>query len=216
MDISKKTATYKNTRLKICGLSRTSDIAYANELKPDYIGFVFAPGSRRYVTPAMAQQLKAQLANDIQAVGVFVNEPLCSIRALIEAGTIDVIQLHGDEDNAYLSALRNITDKPMIQAFRINSRQALSRALASEADYILLDNGGGGTGQTFDWSLIAKIERPYFLAGGLDCNNIAEAITRFHPFAVDVSSGAETDGYKDYHKMKALIQIVDQQNGGNK
>ena len=216
MDISKQPATYKNTRLKICGLSRASDIAYANELKPDYIGFVFAPGSRRYVTPAIAHQLKAQLANDIQAVGVFVNEPLCSIRALAEAGTMDVIQLHGDENNTYLSSLRDITDKPMIQAFRIDSRQALSRALASEADYILLDNGGGGTGRTFDWSLIEKIERPYFLAGGLDCNNIAEAITRFHPFAVDVSSGAETDGYKDYHKMKALIQMVDQQNGGNK
>lgn len=216
MDISKKTATYKNTRLKICGLSRASDIAYANELKPDYIGFVFAPKSRRYVTPAMAHRLKAQLANDIQAVGVFVNEPLCSIRALAEAGTIDVIQLHGDENNTYLSSLRDITDKPMIQAFRIDSRQAFMRTLASEADYILLDNGGGGTGQTFDWSLIEKIERPYFLAGGLDCNNIAEAITRFHPFAVDVSSGAETDGYKDYYKMKALIQIVDQQNGGNK
>ena len=216
MDISKQPATYKNTRLKICGLSRASDIAYANELKPDYIGFVFAPKSRRYVTPAIAHQLKAQLANDIQAVGVFVNEPLCSIRALAEAGTMDVIQLHGDENNTYLSSLRDITDKPMIQAFRIDSRQALSRALASEADYILLDNGGGGTGRTFDWSLIEKIERPYFLAGGLDCNNIAEAITRFHPFAVDVSSGAETDGYKDYHKMKALIQMVDQQNGGNK
>ncbi len=216
MDISKQPATYKNTRLKICGLSRASDIAYANELKPDYIGFVFAPKSRRYVTPAMAQQLKAQLANDIQAVGVFVNEPLCSIRALAEAGTIDVIQLHGDENNTYLSSLRDITDKPIIQAFRIDSHQSLMRALASEADYILLDNGMGGTGQTFDWSLIEKIERPYFLAGGLDCNNIAEAITRFHPFAVDVSSGVETDGYKDYHKMKALIQIVNQQNGGNK
>lgn len=216
MDISKQPATYKNTRLKICGLSRASDIAYANELKPDYIGFVFAPKSRRYVTPAMAHRLKAQLANDIQAVGVFVNEPLCSIRAMAEAGTMDVIQLHGNENNAYLSALRDITDKPIIQAFRIGSHQSLMRALASEADYILLDNGMGGTGQTFDWSLIEKIERPYFLAGGLDCNNIAEAIMRFHPFAVDVSSGVETDGYKDYHKMKALTQIVDQQNGGNK
>ncbi len=209
------------TKIKICGLTREVDISYANELKPDYVGFVFARKSRRYVSPERAGQLKSLLDDHILATGVFANEPLPSVLALADAGIIDVIQLHGAEDEAYISALQNRTDKPIIQAFCINSSQDTAQAMRSTADYILFDSGKGGTGKAFDWPLISEIKRPYFLAGGLDCFNITRAITSLQPFAVDVSSGVETDGYKDYHKMKTFIQAVrqnysadGQQNGG--
>ena len=192
-------------KIKLCGLTRPCDIEAVNELQPDYIGFVFAKKSRRYVSPEKAEELKAMLAPGIQAVGVFVNEEPEQIAALLEAGTIDVAQLHGQESETEIRRLRELTDHPMIQAFRIDTEQDVERANASTADYVLLDSGAGGTGTVFDWDLLQAIRRPYFLAGGLDTENLGTVRAKLNPYGVDVSSGIETGGYKDKEKMTAFV-----------
>lgn len=195
------------TRIKLCGLSKDSDIAIANGLSPEYIGFVFAPKSKRYVTPDRARELKAMLDTRIKAVGVFVNEEPETVAQLLNSGTLDVAQLHGNEDEEYIDRLRQLTVKPVIKAFRISTERDIADAVHSTADYILLDSGAG-TGSVFDWSLIQNISRPYFLAGGLDPHNVSEAIRTLHPYAVDVSSGIETDGVKDRSKMAEFVDTV--------
>ena len=192
-------------KIKLCGLTRPCDIEAVNELQPDYIGFVFAKKSRRYVSPEKAKELKAMLASGIQAVGVFVNEESEQIVSLLEAGTIDVAQLHGQESEKEIRQLRELTDHPLIQAFRIDTEQDVERANASTADYVLLDSGAGGTGTVFDWDLLQAIRRPYFLAGGLDTENIGTVKAKLNPYGVDVSSGIETGGYKDKEKMTAFV-----------
>lgn len=196
------------TKIKLCGLSRPCDIAYVNELRPEYIGFIFARKSKRYVSPEQAAALKAELSPGILAVGVFVNEPIESIAALLQCGTIDVAQLHGAETEDDISALRALTGKPIIKAFRIDTEADIRAAQASSADYVLLDSGSGGTGTVFDWRLIQKMERPYFLAGGLNPDNVASAVAALHPYAVDVSSGIETADYKDPEKMRSFVCAV--------
>lgn len=192
-------------KIKLCGLTRSCDIEAVNELQPDYIGFVFAKKSRRYVSPEKAEELKAMLAPGIQAVGVFVNEEPEQIVSLLEAGTIDVAQLHGQEGEREIRRLRELTDHPLIQAFRIDTEQDVERANASMADYVLLDSGAGGTGTVFDWDLLQAIRRPYFLAGGLDTENLGTVKAKLNPYGIDVSSGIETDGYKDKEKMTAFV-----------
>ena len=194
-------------KIKFCGLRREQDILYANELKPDYIGFVFAGTSKRYVDPETALLLRNKLADDIIPVGVFVDKPADTVADMVRRGIIDVVQLHGKEDEAYIAALRELTDAVIIQAFRIGSEEDAERAGKSSADYILLDSGQG-TGSTFNWSLISGIRRDYFLAGGLNPGNVSEAVMRCNPFAVDVSSGIETDGFKDIEKMRAFTEAV--------
>jgi len=200
------------TRVKVCGLKRPEDMAYANELLPDYVGFVFAKASKRYVSPETAASLRAMLLPQIITVGVFVDEPVEQVIALLQSGVIAMAQLHGAESQAYVRELKSRTHAPIIQAFRIASREDVLRAEESEADYILLDHGAGGTGEMFDWSLLDGIDRPFFLAGGLSAENVGEAIMRYKPFAVDSSSKLETDGVKDYNKMKAFVEAV-RQNG---
>ena len=195
------------TKIKLCGLSRPCDIEAANKLKPDYIGFVFAPKSRRYVTYKKAEELKSLLSPDIEAVGVFVNEPSPNIATLLKKGIIDIAQLHGDEDEDYIAELRLLTDKTIIKAFRIKTANDIKIVEQSTADDILLDSGAG-TGTVFDWDLLKSIQRPYFLAGGLDARNVASAIKTLHPYAVDVSSGIETAGVKDKTKMAAFVAAV--------
>ena len=195
------------TKIKLCGLSRPCDIEAANELKPEYIGFVFAPKSRRYVTPEKAKELKQLLDPDICAVGVFVNEDPERIACLVNSGVIDIAQLHGSEDEDYIKKLRTLTDKPVIRAFRIESARDIEDAEHCSAEYVLLDSGAG-TGAVFDWELIQDIKRPYFLAGGLSLDNVGDAVEMLHPFAVDVSSGIETDGVKDRIKMAAFVAAV--------
>lgn len=192
-------------KIKLCGLMRPCDIEAVNELQPDYIGFVFAKKSRRYVSPEKAEKLKAMLAPGIQAVGVFVNEEPAQIVSLLEAGTIDVAQLHGQESETEIRRLRELTDHPLIQAFRIDTEQDVERANASTADYVLLDSGAGGTGTVFDWDLLQAIRRPYFLAGGLDTENLGTVKAKLNPYGIDVSSGIETGGYKDKEKMTAFV-----------
>ena len=220
------------TGIKICGMRRIEDIEAANACRPDFIGFILSPGFRRSVTPEAAEQLARRLAPGILKVGVFVNESV--ERVASAAGFLDLIQLHGKEDNAYIRDLRGrlmttndprghmatmTTNDPrgrlLIQAFRIRCANDLKRAMESEADYLLLDNGTG-TGEAFDWSLIRDAEalkrgaaaKPWILAGGLGPDNVAEAVRRFRPFAVDLSSGAETDGWKDPEKMARCVQAV--------
>lgn len=195
------------TKIKICGLRREQDIRYANELMPDYIGFVFLKGKMRYVTFEEAAHLRSLLDPAIPAVGVFVNEPAENVIRLLQAGTIQIAQLHGQEDEAYAEELRRAGDHCIIRAFAVRSSEDIHRAFAFPADYPLLDNGKG-TGETFDWSLFQEQEKPFFLAGGLSSENVKEAIECFHPYAVDVSSGVETDGFKDYEKMKAFMDAV--------
>ncbi len=196
------------TKIKLCGLSRPCDIETVNRLRPDYIGFIFAPKSRRYVPPERAAELKAMLDPSIMAVGVLENEKPEQVARMLADEIIDIAQLHGGEDAAYVSELRRLTDKPLIQAFRIDTAADVAAAEESPADYILLDSGTGGTGTVFDWKLIESIRRPYFLAGGLGLDNVTEAVTALHPYAVDVSSGIETDGMKDAAKMERFVAQV--------
>lgn len=195
-------------KIKLCGLTRPCDIEAVNELQPDYIGFVFAKKSRRYVSPDKAAELKAMLAPGIQAVGVFVNEEPEQIASLLESGTIDAAQLHGQEGESEIARLRELTDHPLIQAFRIDTKEDVERANDSTADYVLLDSGAGGTGTAFDWNLLQAIRRPYFLAGGLETENLGMVKAKLDPYGVDVSSGIETDGYKDKEKMTAFVAAV--------
>ncbi|MCM1267921.1 MAG: phosphoribosylanthranilate isomerase [Bacteroidales bacterium] len=195
-------------KIKLCGLTRPSDIETANLLHPDYVGFVFAKKSRRYVSPDRVKALKEVLRPEIMAVGVFVNEEPEVVADWLAAGIIDVAQLHGTEDETYIEKLRELTDRPLIKAFSITGVRDIREANASTADFVLLDTGEGGTGKAFDRELLAGMERPYFLAGGLDPSNVGEAVRRWRPYGVDVSSGIETDGLKDSEKMRAFVTNV--------
>ena len=196
-----------HTKIKICGMTCEADIKAVNTYLPDYIGFVFLKGKMRYVTFEEAARLRSLLNPAIPAVGVFVNEPAENVIRLLQSGTIQIAQLHGQEDEAYAEELRRAGDHCIIRAFAVRSSEDIHRAFAFPADYPLLDNGKG-TGETFDWSLFQEQEKPFFLAGGLSPENVKEAIECFHPYAVDVSSGVETDGFKDYEKMKAFMDAV--------
>ena len=195
------------TKIKLCGLTRSCDIEYVNELLPEYIGFVFAPKSRRYISPEKAEVLREHLDDRITPVGVFVDEKIEVIADLIKRKIIDIVQLHGNESEQYIEDLRRVIDCPVIKAFRIESEADIVSANNSSADYVLLDSGGG-TGKVFDHSLLKDIARPYFLAGGLTPENVETAVKQLKSFAVDVSSSLETDGFKDKIKMTAFVNAV--------
>jgi len=196
------------TKIKICGLSRHEDVLYVNKLKPDYAGFVFAKKSRRYLSDTQAKSLRAQLDPKIVSIGVFVDDNIEHIKKLVESGVIEQIQLHGQEDEDYIESLRQNTKQPIIKAYTIDSAEDIVAAQKSRADFILLDHGKGGTGETFDWQLIQNFKRPFFLAGGLEPINVAQAIAHTKPYAVDVSSGVEENAYKSYDKIKMFINNV--------
>lgn len=199
----------KKTKIKICGLKRPEDIQAVNAAKPDFCGFIIEfSKSSRCVAREKVRDLVKGLHNDIIPVGVFVNAPPQLPAQLLNEGTLGIAQLHGNEDEDYIRTLRTLTDKPLIQAFSIRDKEDVNRACQSTADYILLDQGGGGTGKTFDWSLIPSISRPFFLAGGLGTDNLEKAIRHVHPWAVDLSSSLETQGYKDPEKIKRAVEIV--------
>lgn len=199
------------TKIKICGLRRPEDIAAVNRYRPDYAGFVFAPG-RRQVTPAQAAALVQELLPEICPVGVFVNAPEEMICGLVEAGTIRVIQFHGQETERTITRMkRRYPDVPVIRAVSMKQGHELGRWDASDADYLLLDAGNGGTGHMFDHSLITQagaIQKPWFLAGGMQPDNVQEAIASFAPFGIDCSSGVETEGWKDPFKIRRIIENV--------
>ena len=194
-------------RIKLCGLMQNTDIETANRLKPEYIGFVFAKKSRRYLSVEQAEALKKLLLPEIAAVGVFVDEEISVVADLLKRGVIDIAQLHGSEDNRYIKALKEETGKPVIKAFRISGEEDLRAIPDCAADQILLDSGAG-SGEVLDWTLLEKVKRPFFLAGGLNPCNVTDAVRTAAPFAVDVSSGIETDGRKDPEKMEAFVNNV--------
>ena len=197
------------TKIKICGLRRREDILAVNEAKPDYCGFIIEfPSSFRSVTADEVRELVKELDPEIRPVGVFVNAPMELVRTLLDDGTLALAQLHGQENEDYIRQLKIMTDQLLIKAFSIKTEEDVKRAIRSEADYILLDQGAGGTGETFDWSLVPSIKRPWFLAGGLGCDNLETAIKMLHPWAVDLSSSVETDGHKDPDKIVKAVQTV--------
>lgn len=195
------------TKIKLCGLRRACEIEWVNELKPDYIGFVFSKKSRRYVNPGEAGKLKAMLHPSIKAVGVFVDAKPEVIAKMAELEVIDAVQLHGSEDEAYLRELKRQIKIPVFQAFRITSAEDVKRAEESSADMVLLDSGAG-CGEIFDWSLLKDMKRPYFLAGGLTPENVSDAIDRLQPYGVDASSSLERSGVKEKEKMTAFVEAV--------
>ena len=195
------------TKIKFCGLTRPCDIEAANEIKPDYIGFVFAPKSKRRVSYKQAVDLKNLLNKDIKAVGVFLNEDIDQVISLLNLGIIDAAQLHGDESVEYITRIQKETGKPVIKAFQIHSEQDVAYAEETIADYIILD-AGTGEGKTFDWALVENFKKPYFLAGGLNPSNVTDAMRKLNPYALDVSTGIETDGLKDKNKMAEFAAAV--------
>ena len=197
------------TKIKICGLYRPCDIQFVNDARPDWCGFIIDfPKSHRNVSPHEVRSLRACLAPGIMPVGVFVDQPVEQVCALLNDGTISIAQLHGHEDAAYIAALRASSPGHAVwKAFKIRSLDDLDAANASSADLVLLDNGYG-TGRTFDWSLAGGVNRPFLLAGGLAPDNIPEAVAALHPYGVDISSGVETGGQKDRGKILAAVSAA--------
>lgn len=192
-------------KIKICGLFRDCDIDYVNEAKPDFIGFVFAK-SRRQVSMEWAEAMRPKLRSEITPVGVFVNESLANVAQLLNNNIIEMAQLHGDENEHYIQELKSLTNKPIIKAVRVLSHDDIDTAQHTVADFLLLDNGTGGTGESFDWSLVSKVTKHFFLAGGLKDDNIEQAILATSPYAVDLSSGVETGGLKDKDKILEIVR----------
>lgn len=198
------------TKIKLCGMLRSRDIDYVNEAASDFVGFVFAQ-SRRRVTPGAAESMRRRLSDGIRAVGVFVNEKPGNIAALVSGGIIDAVQLHGDEDENYIKALKLSVKCDIIKAVRVRTADDIRLAQTSAADYLLFDKFSagvyGGTGEMFDHSLV-RSEKPFFLAGGLNSGNVEKAIRDTKPFAVDLSSGIETNGVKDREKILETVRRI--------
>ncbi len=194
-------------KIKLCGLSRIEDIAAANTFKPEFIGFVLWKKSKRYVDKDTAIALRSKLNPGIQVVGVFVDEDLDLVAEYLNEGIIDIAQLHGKENDKYIHNLREQTQKPIIKAFLVKSEEDVEEVNVSPADYVLLD-AGMGEGNSFDWELLKGVNRPFFLAGGLSPENVKDAIRDIQPFAVDVSSGIESEGHKDASKMGSFVANV--------
>ena len=196
-------------KIKICGIKRLEDIEIVNRYKPDYIGFVFAD-SKRKVSHELAFELKSNLSPDITSVGVFVDADMDEITKLFDEGIIDMAQLHGSENEEYIINLKENTNCKLkiINAIEMSDEKDLLEYDNSAADFLLLDSGKG-SGKTFDWSLIRKdLNKKFFLAGGINKSNVMEAIGEFNPFAVDLSSSLETDGFKDENKIREIMEVI--------
>lgn len=194
------------TKVKICGLRRMEDIEAVSLYRPDACGFILSQPFHRYVPKDQLAQLKAKLDQRITAFGVFVNEPLSAVEEYVREGLIDAVQLHGEEDDSYIKALRkDFPGLTVMKAFTVKSEEDLEKAAASSADLVLLDSGKG-TGKTFRWELLKEFSRPYVLAGGLNPDNVQEALKTLHPYGIDTSSGVETDGFKDSEKIRLFME----------
>ena len=210
-------------KIKLCGMMKPCDIEYANRVKPDFVGFIFA-NTRRKISAAQAKQFREALDAEIPPVGVFVNEDISVITSLVQNGCIDLIQLHGEEDADYIRRLREVCDVPVIKAVKVQTVEQIRQAAALPVDYLLLDTYRkgvlGGTGEAFDWELLREAKaaagdtaegelfgKPYFLAGGLHAGNLREAAA-LGSYGLDVSSGIETDGSKDFTKMVEVMELV--------
>lgn len=197
------------TKIKICGLYRPEDIHYVNLARPDWCGFIINfSRSHRNLSPGRVRILRQYLDSAVIPVGVFVNQRVEDVAALLNDGTISIAQLHGQEDPAYIAALRRLAPgKPVWRAFKIRTEADLEAANASPADLVILDNGYG-TGETFDWSLAGGVTRPYLLAGGLTPENIPQAVRQLRPYGLDISSGVETEKKKDFPKIQAAVNAA--------
>lgn len=210
-------------KIKLCGMMKPCDIEYANRVKPDFVGFIFA-NTRRKISAAQAKQFREALDAEIPAVGVFVNEDISVIASLVQDGCIDMIQLHGEEDADYIRRLREICDVPVIKAVKVQTVEQIRQAAALPVDYLLLDTYRkgvlGGTGEAFEWELLREAKaaagdtaegelfgKLYFLAGGLHAGNLREAAA-LGSYGLDVSSGIETDGSKDFTKMVEVMKLL--------
>ena len=198
------------TLVKICGLTRPEDIAAVNRHRPDYAGFVFA-ASRRRVSPDRAKALIERLDRAILPVGVFVDEPAEAVAAIARHCDLRAVQLHGGETNETIAALRLLLPPAVAVIKAVPVRDGASLAAAEQYDCDLLldawaEGAAGGGGRTFDWALLQGFPKPYLLAGGLDEDNVAEAVRQLQPLGVDVSSGVETNGAKDAEKIGRFIR----------
>ncbi len=198
------------TKLKICGIKREEDVLMVNEIKPQYIGFVFA-NSKRQISLNKAIELKSKLYPNIKSVGVFVDEPITNVIRAVESKAIDLVQLHGNESNLYISKLKSLVPIKVIKVIKI-TENFVNNIDYPSADFYLIDSGGG-SGKVFDWNISLNLNKPYFIAGGININNIEEAYNRFHPYSFDLSSSVETDGIKDFNKMMDIASKLELLNG---
>ena len=195
-------------KIKICGIYRPEDAAVINDVRPDYFGMIINfPKSHRNLTPEQARHIRSLVDPAIPAVGVFVNQPTDLICRLLKEDVIQIAQLHGQESTDEIIRIQQRTGKPVWKAFKVRAKEDIQAAKVSPADQILLDNGYG-TGQVFDWNLAREMDRPFALAGGLNPDNLAEAIRTLHPSMVDLSSGVETDKVKDRGKIMRAAALV--------
>lgn len=212
--------TYYTPKVKMCGISKVETIPAVVEAKPDYMGLVFAP-SKRQVTVEQAkiliEELHKQCINHydtkvVKTVGVFVNETLDNLVRIADTANLDAVQLHGDEDEAFIQSLKERTNVEVWKAVQIRSAADVEKWIDSSADILLFDayhkDERGGTGEVFDWSSLDAFERPFMLAGGIDSTNVARAIRTVRPYGIDISSGIETNGVKDDEKITAFTKIV--------
>ena len=219
--------TYYTPKVKMCGISKEETIPAVVEAKPDYMGLVFAP-SKRQVTVDQAKTLVEELHkqytkrynngaeqsnnDEIKTVGIFVNETLDNLVTIATEVNLDAVQLHGDEDEAFIQSLKERTNVEVWKAVQVRSAADAEKWIDSSADMLLFDayhkDERGGTGEVFDWSSLDEFERPFMLAGGIDSTNVARAIRTVRPYGIDISSGIETDGVKDDEKIKAFTNIV--------
>ena len=197
-----------DTKIKFCGLRREEDVKFAASLDAGFFGFILSDRFKRYVAPEKVALMKELVPSSAKTVGVFVDEPADYVTAASNTAKLDMIQLHGNESEAYIAEIKEKTGLPVIKMVKPVSEDDIITARQSIADLILLDSGAGGTGKVFDWSLAEKLGRDYILAGGLTPINVGDAVERLKPFAVDVSSGVETEGIKDFSKMKAFAAEV--------
>mgnify|MGYP000718568653 CR=1 FL=1 len=226
-------STYYTPKVKMCGISKVETIPAIVDAKPDYMGLVFAP-SKRQVTvdqaKTLVEELHKQYANRynrdaeqysnqtlihqefIKTVGIFVNETLDNLVTIATEVNLDAVQLHGDEDEAFIQSLKERTNVEVWKAVQIRSAADAEVWIDSSADMLLFDayhkDERGGTGEVFDWSSLDEFERPFMLAGGIDSTNVARAIRTVRPYGIDISSGIETEGVKDDEKIKAFTNIV--------
>lgn len=212
--------TYYTPKVKMCGISKIETISAVVEAKPDYMGLVFAP-SKRQVTVEQAEILVEELHKQcinhydtkvVKTVGVFVNETLDNLVRIADTANLDAVQLHGDEDEAFIQSLKERTNVEVWKAVQIRSAADVEKWIDSSADMLLFDayhkDERGGTGEVFDWSSLDAFERPFMLAGGIDSTNVARAIRTVRPYGIDISSGIETNGVKDDKKITAFTKIV--------
>ena len=211
---------YYTPKVKMCGISKVETIPAIVDAKPDYMGLVFAP-SKRQVTVDQAKTLVEELHKQcinhydtkvVKTVGVFVNETVDNLVTIANEANLDAVQLHGDEDEAFIQSLKERTNVEVWKAVQIRSAADAEAWIDSSADMLLFDayhkDERGGTGEVFDWSCLDAFERPFMLAGGIDSTNVARAIRTVRPYGIDISSGIETNGVKDDEKITAFTKIV--------